>query len=223
MSLFAISDLHLSLGTDKPMDVFGEKWENYEEKLKENWIKNVKSGDTVIIGGDTSWATYLKDLYPDFNFINSLPGKKILVKGNHDYWWTTKSKMDSYCSDNGFNTIDFLNNNHYMYEDIAICGTRGWAITTNTDDRKIYNRELERLTLSLDSCKKSNPKSILAILHYPPDVRFRELLVKYRVETCVFGHLHGKAQKNVINCTIDGIKYYFISCEFLQFSPLKVF
>ena len=110
MSLFAISDLHLSLGTDKPMDVFGEKWENYEEKLKENWIKNVNSGDTVIIGGDTSWATYLKDLYPDFNFINSLPGKKILVKGNHDYWWTTKSKMDSYCSILLLSQLCFYNN-----------------------------------------------------------------------------------------------------------------
>lgn len=224
MSLYAISDLHLSLGTNKPMDVFGKKWENYEQNLKENWGKTVRGEDTVLLCGDNSWATYLTDAHCDFNFINSMPGEKILSKGNHDYWWSTKNKMDSYCKDNGFNTINFLHNNHYMYEDIAICGARGWVITTNTEeDRKIYNRELERLILSIRSSEKSNPKEIIAVLHYPPDKSFRSLMKKYGVKKCIYGHLHGYAQKNILSDTIEGIKYYFVSCEFLQFNPLKVF
>lgn len=223
MSLFAISDLHLSFGTDKPMDVFGGKWEEYEKKLEENWLQNVSKEDVVLLCGDNSWATYLKDAYLDFEFINRLPGKKILSKGNHDYWWTTQRKMDSFCVQNNFDTISFLQNNHYMYENIAICGTRGWTLSADSEEEnKIYNRELERLTLSLKSAHKSNPDEIIAALHFPPDERFRTVLREYGVKKCVYGHLHGYAQKNIINNTINGIKYALVSCDFLHFNPLKI-
>lgn len=224
MALFAISDLHLSLGCDKPMDIFGENWENYEQKLKEKWECIVKNEDTVIINGDNSWATYIQNATEDFAFINSLPGKKLLSKGNHDYWWTTMKKQVDFCRENNFDTINFLHNNHYMYESVAICGTRGWIITTNDDeDKKIYNRELERLELSIKSSISSNPKQILVALHYPPDAKFKGILKKHMVSRCIYGHLHGYAHKNVINNTIEGIKYDLVSCDFLNFNPLKIY
>lgn len=224
MALFAISDLHLSLGCDKPMDIFGENWENYEQKLKEKWECIVKNEDTVIINGDNSWATYIQNATEDFAFINSLPGKKLLSKGNHDYWWTTMKKQVDFCRENNFDTINFLHNNHYMYESVAICGTRGWIITTNDDeDKKIYNRELERLELSIKSSVSSNPKQILVALHYPPDAKFKSILKKHMVSRCIYGHLHGYAHKNVINNTIEGIKYDLVSCDFLNFNPLKIY
>ncbi len=224
MSLFAISDLHLSFAADKPMDVFGGLWENYEERLLKNWNKIIKSEDVIILCGDNSWATYLSDAKADFEFINNLPGSKILSKGNHDYWWTTLKKMNDFCSVNKFDTISFLQNNHFMYNDIAICGTRGWALTpSNREDEKIYNRELERLTLSLEAARVSKPKEIVAALHFPPDEKFRRLLGKYNVKTCIYGHLHGSAQKNAITDIKNGIKYRLVACDYLQFNPLKLF
>lgn len=224
MALFAISDLHLSLGTDKPMDIFGDNWENYENKLKENWERIVKNDDIVILNGDNSWATYIQHAFSDFAFINSLPGCKIISKGNHDYWWTTMNKQVVFCKENGFDTINFLHNNHYMYEDVAICGTRGWQLTKNDDeDKKIYNRELERLEISIKSAVSSNPNEILVALHYPPDSKFKAVLKKFGVKTCVYGHLHGHAHKNAINDTIEGIKFRLVSCDFLHFNPMKIF
>lgn len=224
MSLFAVSDLHLSLGTDKPMDIFGENWENHENKLKENWGRLVKNDDVVILNGDISWATYLENTVQDFSFIESLPGKKIISKGNHDYWWTTLKKQVEFCAENGFETINFLHNNHYMYGGMAICGTRGWQLTANDDeDKKIYNREMERLCLSLKSSLLSNPSEILVALHYPPDSAFKSIMKKYGVKRCVYGHLHGQAHKYALNSTIDGIKYELVSCDFLKFSPLKLY
>ncbi|NLB80760.1 MAG: hypothetical protein GX800_03925 [Clostridiaceae bacterium] len=150
MALYAISDLHLSFNTQKPMDVFGDDWEDYTRRIAENWHKKIKNEDVIILCGDHSWATYLEEARVDFEFINNLPGKKILSKGNHDYWWTTPKKLNDYCAENNFDTISFLHNNHYMYKDIAICGAKGWALATNiAEDKKIYNREQERLTLSL--------------------------------------------------------------------------
>ncbi len=223
MALYAISDLHLSLGTDKPMDVFGEHWENYEQRLKENWESAVSGDDTVIVNGDNSWATYIQNAVEDFSFINSLPGRKILSKGNHDYWWTTMNKQTAFCRQHGFDTINFLHNNHYMCGGAAICGTRGWQITKNDDeDRKIHNRELERLELSLRSAIPSDPEQIIVALHYPPDDKFKAVLSRYGVRTCVYGHLHGAAHKNAVNTTIEGIKLRLVSCDFLQFTPMKI-
>ncbi|OQB14081.1 MAG: Calcineurin-like phosphoesterase [Firmicutes bacterium ADurb.Bin193] len=223
MALFAISDLHLSLGADKPMDIFGGGWENHEQKLKECWTQVVTPSDVVIVNGDISWATYLENAKEDFAFINSLPGQKIISKGNHDYWWSTVSKQKKFCSENGFDTIDFLHNNYFMYEDTAICGTKGWQLSTNdSEDMKLYNREKERLELSLRSALKSNPKRIVVALHYPPDGEFISILKKNGVQICVYGHLHGRAQKNAVNGTTKGIKFSLVSCDFLKFNPLKI-
>ncbi len=127
MAVYAISDLHLALSVDKPMDVFGARWSNYMERLRENWTATVGENDHVLIPGDISWATYLDQAYEDFRFINELPGKKIISKGNHDYWWTTKSKLDKFLDENGFHSIRFLHNNSYIVENLAVCGTRGWG------------------------------------------------------------------------------------------------
>lgn len=223
MALFAISDLHLSLGTDKPMYVFGDQWKDYESKLRQNWLNSVSDEDFVIINGDNSWATYLENTKEDFSFINSLPGKKILSKGNHDYWWTTMKKMNDFCRENIYDTISFLQNNHYMYGDIAICGTRGWQLSTEDEkDLKIHNREIERLKLSFNSAKKSNPAEIIVALHYPPDDTFKALMEKYDVKQCFYGHLHGQSHRSALNGKANGIKYQLVSCDFLDFKPFKI-
>ena len=224
MALFSISDLHLSFGTDKPMDVFGKRWQNYEEKLKTNWNSSVAETDVVIVNGDNSWATYLEDTREDFNFINSLNGIKIISKGNHDYWWSTMSKHEKWCKQNGFDTIKFLHNNYYMYEDTAICGTRGWQLTScNEDDMKVHNRELERLKISLDLAKRENPKSIIVALHYPPDEHFRKLIESYDVVLCLFGHLHSAGFKDYEDYIINQVQYKLVSCDYLEFIPYKIF
>lgn len=221
MALFAISDLHLSLGSDKPMDVFGDKWKNYEKKLEENWNRDVCADDVVIVNGDNSWAMYLEDTYKDFSFINSLNGTKLILKGNHDYWWTTMSKHKKWCEKNGFDTIKFIHNNHYMVDGAAICGTRGWQLTDKSeDDLKVYNREKERLLNSLNSVK--NADYIIAALHYPPDADFKEILQKYGVKICLFGHLHANGFKDYSDYEENGIKYRLVSCDYLGFQPLKI-
>ena len=223
MALFSISDLHLSFGTDKPMDVFGKKWENYEEKLKFNWNSIVTEDDVVIVNGDNSWATYLEDTFKDFSFINSLNGTKLISKGNHDYWWATMSKHNKWCEQNGFDTIKFLHNNYYMYRDVAICGTRGWQLTkSDEDDMKVHNREMERLKISLELAKKENPRSIIVALHYPPDEKFRRLMEGYNVDLCLFGHLHAAGFKDYNDYEENGIKYRLVSCDYLEFFPYKI-
>ena len=149
MSIYAISDLHLSFGDNKPMDIFGVNWENHAEKIRENWVKKVKEDDLVLLPGDFSWAMYLKDTYKDFEFLNSLPGKKLLLKGNHDYWWTTIKKMREYLVENKFENIDFVYNNSYEYKDKIIVGTRGWQDGKTAEDRRLIKRENFRLELSL--------------------------------------------------------------------------
>ena len=151
MSIYVIGDLHLPFGVNKPMDVFGEGWQGYTEKIKEDWNKKVKNEDTVILAGDFSWATYIKDTYKDFEYLCALPGKKIMLKGNHDYWWTTLTSMRKFISDNNFENIDFLYNNSYLVEDKIIVGTRGWVLQDTEESRKMINRENERLKLSLKS------------------------------------------------------------------------
>ncbi len=232
MALYAISDLHLPIGVDKPMDIFGSKWENYVGKLEKNWKSIVTDNDTVVIPGDISWAMYLEESIPDFSFINNLPGKKIISKGNHDYWWTTKSKLDKFLIENNFDTIEFMHNNAFMYKNIAICGTRGWSYLgkgqASDDDIKIYERELGRLELSINDAKKYSPDEVIVFFHYPPinidleETGFTKILKDNGIELCLYGHLHNAKRENIVEGEYDGVKYMLISCDYRSFTPTKL-
>ena len=200
MALYAIGDTHLSLGAAKPMDVFGGAWVNYVEKLKESWLEQVLPEDTVVLCGDISWGMSLKESKEDFAFLNALPGKKIMLKGNHDYWWTTVSKMNRFFEEHGFDTLHILHNNCYMYHEFALCGTRGWFFEEEmkAPDQKVFRREVIRLETSL---KAAEGKEAVCFLHYPPRYRgytcepILELLEKYNVKHCYYGHLHGASHR----------------------------
>lgn len=234
MSIYVIGDLHLSFSTDKPMDIFGKNWENHSEKIKQNWIKQVTENDTVILPGDFSWATYLENTYNDFEYLNSLPGKKIMLKGNHDYWWSTLAKMNKYLKENNFENIEFLCNNSFCIEDKIIVGTRGWTNTNlkSEENRKILKRENARLKLSIeDGIKKfGENKDIIAFLHYPPfykenvveEMDFIKTLKKYNVKKCYYGHLHGESHREAIEGLVDGIEYKLISSDYMNFELLKI-
>lgn len=228
MAIFAVSDLHLPLGVDKPMNVFGSKWDNYVEKLKENWQKIVKPEDIVIMPGDISWATYLEDSVADFEYINSLNGKKVILKGNHDYWWTTMNKLSIFMAEHKFSTIEFVHNSAVMYGETAICGTRGWNIAhdnSSDEDKKIFMREKQRMILSLEDAKRKKAKEIIVAMHYPPVEKdglnrdFIEILKEYGVKKCVYGHLHAAAQNFACQGDVDGVKLTLVSCDYLNFIP----
>lgn len=197
MALYAISDLHLALSTDKPMDVFGARWANYMERLNEQWRLAVTGEDTVIMPGDISWATYLDNAVEDFAMIDSLPGKKIISKGNHDYWWTTMNKLEGFLAANKFSTISFMHNNSFKVGNNVICGTRGWNIPGddgfNAEDRKIYNRELQRLELSLKSSMVLPGERLIVAMHFPVFNSkgvfsdFLEIMQRYGVNLCIYG------------------------------------
>jgi predicted phosphohydrolase len=237
MAIFAISDLHLALGINKPMDIFGSRWENYMEKIKIFWEEIVTPEDFIIIPGDISWATYLREAYKDFEFIEKLPGKKIILKGNHDYWWNTARKLNAYLDENGFKTIKFLHNNYIIAENFAVCGTRGWKSPGdedfNEEDEKIYARELQRLELSLNSYKKTIPdvgkKDIIVALHYMPFNLKREvsgfvdLMKKYEVKKCIYGHLHGEGARNAVIGEFEGIEYRLVAADYLNFKPMRIY
>lgn len=228
MSLYAIADLHLSLGTDKPMDVFSG-WDNYVERIENNWKKLITDDDTVVIPGDISWAMKLEDCYKDFEFINKLPGKKIFAKGNHDYWWTTKNKMDNFLKENNFDTISVLFNNSYLVDNISVCGTRGWFIESESDeDVKVLNRELGRLRTSLD-CGVKLGGTPTVFLHYPPVCgnlecsEIIDILSEYNIKDCYYGHIHGhKNTKNAVEGIYKGINFHLVSCDKLGFMPFLV-
>lgn len=223
MAIYAISDLHLSFSNkDKPMSIFGDKWEGYEEKIKEDWMKKVNPEDIVILSGDLSWATYIDESKEDFEFINSLPGNKIILKGNHDYWWTTTKKMNEFIKTNGYEKIQFLYNNAYEIEDYVIAGTRYWDYDEETEDNeKIFNREILRAKLSLDEAKKIAPdKPIIFTTHYPPDNRIVKALADYNIAIWIYGHIHTKYEENLVD--ISGIKTFLTSCDYLNFKLLKI-
>ncbi len=230
MAIYALADLHLSFGTDKPMDIFGDAWGNYTEKIRINWLNTVTENDLVIIPGDVSWAMYLEDAYEDFKFINELPGKKVIIKGNHDYWWTTLSKMNKFLDESGFSTITILNNTALSFEDAAICGTRGWYYkeAQSPDDEKIFDREKKRLILALEEAKKLKKNRIIVGLHYPPTDTdgsyddFMEIMKQYNVDTCVYGHLHSYAHKNAVVGEVDGLNLKFVAGDFVAFTPVLV-
>ena len=225
MSLFAIADLHLSLGTDKPMDIF-RGWDGYEKRLEENWRKLITHNDTVVIPGDISWAMKLSDTFEDFRFINGLPGKKLFLKGNHDYWWDTRRKMEMYLKENGFDTIEIVFNSAYAAEGYAICGTRGWFYDAETDsDKKVLNREVGRLRTSLDEALKTGLEPVV-FLHYPPvfgNQRCDDILSvlkEYGIKKCYYGHLHGtNAARKAVTGDFEGIKFRLISSDYLKFMP----
>lgn len=222
MSIFAIADTHLSFGTDKPMDSF-PGWNDYVLRIEKNWNNIVKDNDTVVIAGDISWAMNFDELKADFEFINKLKGNKIILKGNHDYWWTTMSKMNKFIENNHFDTIKILHNNSYDVEGISICGSRGWMFECDEEhDEKILNREVNRLKMSLDSAVHDEK---FVFLHYPPITtnlncdEILNLLKKYGIKKCYYGHLHGMAAKFAVDDVIEDIEFRLISCDKLNFIP----
>lgn len=227
MALYAIGDLHLSLGTDKPMDIFGGAWVGYMEKLREG-MSVIKEEDTTVLLGDLSWALGLDSAKEDFAWIDQIPGKKIILKGNHDYWWSTAAKFYKFCQEQGFSNQLILNNNHYEYDGFAICGTRGWFFEeerSSDHDGKVFRRELMRLEASLKSAGDL-PK--IVFLHYPPRYRGYEcteildLLKKYEVRQCFYGHLHGASHGLAIEGLWDGVEFRLVSADRLNFRPFKV-
>lgn len=227
MSLYAIGDLHLCLGAPKPMDIFGGNWVGYMEKLNQG-ISVIKETDTTVLLGDLSWTLDLANASADFAWIDQIPGRKIILKGNHDYWWSTASKFYKFCQDNGFTNQFILNNNHYEYEDYAMCGTRGWFFEeerSGEHDEKVFKRELLRLEMSLKSAGDM-PK--IVFLHYPPKYKGYEceqiiaLLKQYDVRRCFYGHLHGPSHGLAIEGLWDGIDYKLVSADYLNFEPYLV-
>ncbi len=261
MAIYAISDLHLSFSTDKPMNVFGDEWTNYEQKLAENWKSKIHDNDLILLPGDFSWATYIEDTIKDFEYLNSLPGRKIISKGNHDYWWTTVTKMNKFLNDNNFKTIEFLFNSAIEYENKIIVGAKGYTYNNSAENsEKMLNRESIRLENSIkEGIKKENnnktilcenikesynlkkedkyfseqeSKEIICMMHYPPITKsmienrrqsiFIQLMKKYKVKTCIYGHLHSKAQSEAIEGIYDGINLKLVSSDYLKFNPYKI-
>ncbi len=228
MSLFAIADLHLSLSVNKPMDIFGERWTNHVEKLTKNWNETVSENDIVVIPGDISWAINFDEAKADFDYINKLNGTKIISKGNHDYWWSTLSKLNAFLVENSFDTIKFLHNNHYPYGKYGICGTRGWINENSVPaDAKVLAREAQRLEVSIKSALNEKLEPIV-FLHYPPvfgnesNYDILDVMYKYNVKECYYGHLHGNAHKYAICGEREGINFNLIAADFVQFCPKLV-
>ena len=245
MALFVLSDPHLAIRhADKSMEAFGSRWQNYVSRIEKNWRAVVTDNDTVILPGDISWAITLEGARDDLAFLHSLPGQKLLGKGNHDFFWSTASKMNAFFQECGFHSLHILYNNAYLMEGMIVCGTRGWFYdeklqntTGEVDYTKIINRELGRLRLSLNAARtlqQENPKAdgtlceIIPFLHFPPvfgDFRCREfmdLLSEYDVRRCYFGHIHSELPEGHPH-TVDGIRYILCSADHLRFTPLPVF
>ena len=234
MSIYVIGDLHLSFNEDKPMYIFGDNWRGHEEKIKKDWIEKVTDNDLVILPGDFSWSMKLEDTEKDFEFINNLPGKKLLLKGNHDYWWNTVTKMRNFLKENDFKNIDFIYNQGYEFENYIIAGTRGWSILEEEKDEKVLNRELARLESSIkDGLEKTEePKEVIVFMHYPPisnakimnkeEAEFVEIMKKYNVKKCFYGHLHGSSIKDAFEGEFKGIQFKLVSADGLDFKLYKI-
>ena len=230
MSIYAIGDLHLSFANPKPMNIFGNNWDNHEEKIKLDWISKVKKEDTVVLPGDFSWAMNLKDTKKDFEYINNLPGRKIMSKGNHEYWWTTVTNIKKFLEENNFSNIDFLYNNSIEVENKLICGTRGWNLNLESKaSNKIITREELRLEISIqDAINKNLDKEIIVFMHYPPIIKqnlntgFFKILKKYNIKRCYYAHLHGNSIREALNGVYDGIEFKLVSADGLDFKLLKI-
>lgn len=229
MALYTIADLHLSHGVEKPMDVFGGLWQGYMEKIEKNWRAVVTPQDTVVIGGDISWGIDFQEVLPDFLFLKSLPGRKLILKGNHDLWWNTMRKMRAFLEENQIDNLDFLFNNCFFYHETALCGTRGWFFEEEfreSHDAKIFRRELMRLETSLKAAKEQEPKEIYCFLHYPPlYINFCceeiiDLMLRYGVSRCIYGHLHSDSLKYAIEGHYRGIEFQLVSGDRVNFTPV---
>ena len=221
MKIFAISDLHLSISTNKPMDIFGGNWINYMDKIRQDWVNKVTDEDLVLIGGDISWAMNIDDAKIDLEYLADLPGKKILIKGNHDYWWSGIGKVREILPYNFY----ALQNDSIRFDGVVICGSRCWSVPGSPDfneqDRKIYLRETERLKLSLKDCQKlkQDGDKVIALIHYPPfnvhreNTLFTDIFEEYKVDKVVYGHLHGKNVRSDKLVKKNGIEYYLTSCD----------
>ena len=231
MKVFAISDLHLSFSSEKPMDVFGGAWENYLEKIEKDWNEKVTDEDIVLIAGDISWAMKLEEAQEDLNYIEKFKGKKILIRGNHDYWWKSPSSIRAILKENMY----ILQNDSLLLNNIIFCGTRGWSVPEQknlqtNEDKKIYDREVSRLELSLKSAKQKqqNNEPIIALIHYPPfnsrleNSEFTSLFEEYKVDKVIYGHLHGKDVKAVLEHKKNGVTYYLTSCDQIGNKLVKI-
>lgn len=225
MALFTISDLHLSFSSDKPMDVF-YGWQNYVEKLKTNWYRTVCNEDTVVIPGDVSWALKTEEAFEDLRFLDCLPGKKILLKGNHDLWWATAKKLDEFFIKSNFKTISILYNNCIVTEGFAVCGSRGWSFDSGEQNKKIILREAGRLEMSLKAAAETGFEPIV-FLHYPPvcvdyySEEIMEVLKKYGIKTVYHGHIHGSGLHRTVK-EYDNIQFKLVSCDCIDFTPYKI-
>ncbi len=228
MSFFAISDLHLSFFKDKPMDIFGDNWKNHHIKIKDNWLEVIGNDDFVLVPGDISWAKTLEEFKPDVEFIHSLPGKKIFISGNHDYWWGSTAALNEMYDD-----MVFMKNSYIPFDDFALCGTRGWLCPNDTfftpHDEKIYLREAGRLERSLNMAVLDGFKKIMVMNHYPPtndkkeNSLFVDIIKKYPVEKVIYGHLHGENSfYSSFQGIVDGIEYILVSADYLNFMPVKI-
>jgi len=229
MSLFVIGDLHLSFSDpSKTMSVFAG-WQDYQEKIGKNWLELIKPEDTVVLAGDISWGMSLQQALPDFKFIQELPGEKIILKGNHDYWWTTMKKMEDFFAAEGLDSMRILHNNHYRYGNYGICGTRGWVnMPGEVQDEKILRREVQRLETSIQSALKEDLEPIV-FMHYPPifatnfNYDILEILYRYKIKDCYYGHIHGRsAHELCVTNTYDDVNFHLIAGDYLQFVPEKV-
>ena len=226
MALYAIGDLHLCLGAPKPMDIFGGAWVGYMEKLRRG-LSILRPEDTTVLMGDLSWALDLESAKADFEWIARIPGRKIILKGNHDYWWSTAAKFQKFCQENRLTDMHILNNNFYEYDGYAICGTRGWLFDVGEPhDEKVMNREIGRLKMSLDAAEPGLEK--LVFLHYPPVYtgtsapEIVATLRAYGIRTCYYGHLHGNAIRYAVQGDVDGIRYKLVSADGLRFCPYRI-
>lgn len=227
MAVFAIADPHLSLGCDKPMDIFSG-WKDYVGRLERNWRALVDDKDTVVIAGDISWAMKLEETKEDFAFLNNLPGRKLLLKGNHDYWWSTRKKIEDFLSDNGFHTMGIIFNSAVALDTISVCGSRGWFYDAESDaDKKVLNREVGRLQTSIAMAETSGLEPVV-FLHYPPvygDEVCEEILSvlkEHKIRRCYYGHIHGAACKKAVTGQFEGIDFQLISCDYTGFRPILV-
>lgn len=230
MALYTIADLHLSLGADKPMDVFGGAWDGYLDKLKTN-LACLRKEDTLVIPGDLSWGISLEESLPDFRFLDNLPGRKLLVKGNHDLWWETAAKMKRFFAANGITSIDFIHNNCHMYRNTALCGTRGWFFEeerSDSHDEKVFRRELLRLEASLNAARQTAAERIYCFLHYPPLYQgyrcdeILDIMKRYGVARCYYGHLHSHSQRLAVQGVQEGIDFRLIAADYMNFRPALI-
>ncbi|OBR91848.1 MULTISPECIES: metallophosphoesterase [Clostridium] len=227
MALFAISDLHLDLTGSKPMDIFGYNWANHDEKIKKNWNSKITSEDKVLISGDISWSMNMEGGACDLEWVHQLPGTKLMIKGNHDYWWNSITKLNNMYEDMGF-----IQNNFFTYKDYGICGTRGWNCPESDNfsvhDEKIYKRELLRMKNSLNCAEEAGYKKFIVMIHYPPisekfmSSGFTDMFEEYGVEKVIYGHLHGESLSKAVTGKLNGVEYILASADYVKFNPIRI-